>query len=102
MDYLDHVEIVRHESWEDFRAAIGGRRVILATTAAERAHYDFAFSRHDILLFGRESAGVPRFAHAAAHERVRIPLSANMRSLNVAMSAAILASEALRQLRAFP
>jgi tRNA (cytidine/uridine-2'-O-)-methyltransferase len=102
MDYLQHVTIIRHDSWPRFLQAMEERRIILATTRGSVAHHAFSFRRGDVLLFGRESAGVPEEVHAAAHARVRIPMRAGLRSLNVAMSAGIIAAEALRQLRAFP
>lgn len=103
MDYLDAVTLVRHESWDAFerwqRAA--GHRLILFTTAAERSHLDHHYGEGDILLFGRESAGVPAQVHAAADERLLIPLHGNLRSLNIAVAAAIAAGEALRQVGGF-
>lgn len=104
MDYLDHVEVIRHASWaafEDWRATHGAR-LVLATTKGSVAHTDFAFRRGDILMLGRESAGAPEEAHAVADGRVRIPMRVGLRSLNIAVSAAILTGEALRQLGGFP
>ncbi len=99
MDYLDQVALTRHGSWAEFDA--WRRResltLILFTTAAERSYLDHAFSDDQVLLFGRESAGVPEAVHAAADFRLRIPMRAGMRSLNVAMAAAMVAGEALRQ-----
>ncbi len=102
MDYLDHVTIVRHDSWPRFLEAMAGRRLVLATTKGAVCHHEFPFARGDVLLFGRESAGVPDEVHEAAGARVKIPMRPGLRSLNVAMSAGIMAAEALRQLRAFP
>ncbi len=102
MDYLDHVAIVRHDSWTRFQEAMTGRRLVLATTRGSVAHHHFTFRKGDVLLFGRESAGVPEAVHAVADARVRIPMRPGLRSLNVAMSAGIMAAEALRQLQAFP
>jgi tRNA (cytidine/uridine-2'-O-)-methyltransferase len=99
MDYLDRVSIVRHASFaafEDWRRA-EGVRLVLMTTAAERSYLDHAFSAVDIVLFGRESAGVPEAVHRAADVRLRIPIRDGLRSLNVAMAAAMVAGEALRQ-----
>ena len=102
MDYLDHVEIERHVSWTAFEAwrAARGRRLVLLSTRAERAYTDFAYAVGDILLVGRETAGVPEAVHAAADARVVIPLRPNRRSLNVAVAAAIVLAEALRQIGA--
>lgn len=100
MDYLDTVEIVRHRSWaayEDARRA-AGIRLVLASTRGETVYTDFAFAPGDAILVGRESAGVPEAVHAAADRRVRIPMREGLRSLNVAVSAAMLLGEANRQL----
>ena len=74
-------------------------RLVLLTTAAERSYLDFAYADADVLLFGRESAGVPQTVHEAADARVVIPMHGGMRSLNVAMAAAMVTGEALRQVR---
>ena len=102
MDYLDQVEIARHASWTAFEAWRAGerRRLVLLTTHAERAYADFSFAVGDILLVGRETAGVPEPVHAAADARIVIPLRPAMRSLNVAVAAAIVMGEALRQIGA--
>ncbi len=102
MDYLDHVEIIRHDGWRPFLERMGNHRIVLATTRAVVAHHAFSFASVDILLFGRESAGVPDEVHVQADARIRIPLRPGLRSLNVAVSAGIMAAEALRQLSAFP
>ncbi len=105
MDYLDQVEMVRHRSWEDFLQAIegdGGARLVLLTTRGEAAHTDFAFRPDDVLVLGRESAGVPDEVHQAAAARVRVPLRPGLRSLNVALTAAIVLGEALRQTQGYP
>jgi len=101
MDYGDPGEVVRHSSWDAFRAAAMGRIVLFTTRGAAPLH-DFAFRADDILLFGRESAGVPDFVHDAADARVIIPLSRGRRSFNLTVSAAIGLSEALRQTGQFP
>ena len=100
MDYLDHVELHRHRSWEAYRAARAGEagRLVLLTIKAEVPHTEVRFEGADSLLLGRESAGVPEDVHAAADVRIRIPMRAGRRSLNVAMAAAIVAGEAMRQL----
>jgi tRNA (cytidine/uridine-2'-O-)-methyltransferase len=104
MDYLDAVEIMRHRAWPDFEAwrRREGRRLVLFTTAAQVSYLDYRYQADDILLFGRESAGVPANVHAAADARVVIPLKSGLRSLNVAMAAAIGLSEALRQTSGWP
>jgi tRNA (cytidine/uridine-2'-O-)-methyltransferase len=98
MDYLDHVELHRHRSWEAYRAARAAGRLVLLTTKAAVPHTEVRFAASDSLLLGRESAGVPEDVHAAADIRIRIPMRAGLRSLNVAMAAAIVAGEAMRQL----
>lgn len=104
MDYLDAVSITRHGSWRAFDAwrREQGHRLVLFTTKADQSHLDYRFAAGDILLFGRESAGVPDNVHAATDARLRIPLRADLRSLNVAVAAAIAAGEALRQTGGFP
>jgi tRNA (cytidine/uridine-2'-O-)-methyltransferase len=99
MDYLDAVTIVRHRSWADFEAwrRSGRHRLVLFTTAGPLSYLDCRYRPDDVLLFGRESAGVPAEVHAAADLRVVIPLRAGLRSLNVAVAAAMAAGEALRQ-----
>jgi tRNA (cytidine/uridine-2'-O-)-methyltransferase len=99
MDYLDQVTILRHESWQNFEQwrAQQGLRLVLFTTDAATAYLDHRFTQRDILMFGRESAGVPREVHAAADARLLIPLQPGLRSLNVAMAVAMAAGEALRQ-----
>ena len=102
LDYLDSVDIVRHVSWDRFRAAHVAGRLVLLTTKADLPHHRFAFRADDILLLGRESAGVPDAVHDAADARLRIPLQAGMRSLNVGLAAALVLGEALRQTDTFP
>jgi tRNA (cytidine/uridine-2'-O-)-methyltransferase len=102
MDYLDHVVLTRHASWRTFETwrATKGRRLLLLSTKADLAYWNFAFAAGDILLVGRESAGVPDEVHAAADARLVIPIAAPLRSLNVAVAAAMAVGEALRQVRA--
>jgi tRNA (cytidine/uridine-2'-O-)-methyltransferase len=104
MDYLDHIEIKRHVSFATFQVdrKATSSRLILLTTKATLAHTQFRFLAGDILMVGRESAGVPPEVHGAADGRVLIPMHAQLRSLNVALSAAIVVGEALRQLGQFP
>jgi tRNA (cytidine/uridine-2'-O-)-methyltransferase len=99
MDYLDHLTWQRHDSWGAFEAwrAAQGHRLLLFTTKAATSYLDIGYRPGDILLLGRESAGVPETVAAAADARLRIPLQPGMRSLNVAMAAAMAAGEALRQ-----
>jgi tRNA (cytidine/uridine-2'-O-)-methyltransferase len=101
MDYLDRVAIVRHPSWSAFDASrrAAGARLILLSTKARLAYTDFRFEPGDILLLGRESAGAPDEVHDNADARLLIPLQNGMRSLNVAVAAAMVAGEASRQLR---
>ncbi|WP_374528444.1 tRNA (cytidine(34)-2'-O)-methyltransferase [Novosphingobium sp.] len=102
MDYIDHVEVARHASFDAFRAAAGGSRLVLFTTKASHSPYDFAFHSDDVLLFGKESAGVPAAVAEACDARVRIPIRAEVRSMNLATAAAIALSEALRQTGGLP
>ena len=99
MDYLDQVALTRHgsfQAFDDWRRA-GQLSLVLLTTAAETSYLDHAFRDNQMLLFGRESAGVPPAVQAAADVRLRIPMRTGLRSLNVAMAVAMVAGEALRQ-----
>lgn len=100
MDYLDAVALMRHNSWRAFEAwrRREGYRLVLFTTAAALSYLDYRFAPQDMLLFGRESAGVPQEVHATADARLSIPMRPGLRSLNVAMAAAMAAGEALRQI----
>ena len=106
MDYYDLATIVRHASWASFRrrhlAERSPGRLVLLTTTGDSAFPDVAFQAGDILLLGRESAGVPADVHDAADLRLRIPLHPGARSLNVALAAAMVLSEGLRQTAGFP
>ncbi|MGE0737212.1 MAG: tRNA (cytidine(34)-2'-O)-methyltransferase [Alphaproteobacteria bacterium] len=104
MDYLDHVRYRRHASWPAFLAALPAPapRLVLATTNGKLAYTEFSFRADDILLFGRESAGVPEDVHARCDARVVIPLRRGLRSINVAQAAAMIVGEALRQTNLFP
>jgi tRNA (cytidine/uridine-2'-O-)-methyltransferase len=101
MDYLTMSRLTRHVDLAAFDAARqdAGRRLVLLTTKADRIYTDFVFQPADILLFGRESAGVPEHIHAAADARLTIPMQPDARSLNLATAVAMVAGEALRQLR---
>jgi tRNA (cytidine/uridine-2'-O-)-methyltransferase len=99
MDYLDQVTITRHDSWSKFEQWRNDKRypLILFTTKASLSYLDYRYGGTDILLFGRESAGVPDGVAAAADARLVIPVRPGMRSLNVAVTAAMALGEALRQ-----
>ncbi|GGD28211.1 tRNA (cytidine(34)-2'-O)-methyltransferase [Aureimonas glaciei] len=102
MDYVEMARLTRHLSFAAFEAwrAAAGRRLVLFTTAAATGYTDFAYRPDDVLLFGRESAGVPPHVHAAADARVTIAMVAGARSLNLAVAAGMAAGEALRQVGA--
>lgn len=102
MDYLAHLDLTRHMNWQSFRTADKTKRVVLLTTKAETRFTDFAFRADDTLLVGRESAGVPDEVHGACDDRVIIPMARAVRSINVAVAAAMALSEALRQTGLFP
>ena len=102
MDYIDHVTIVRHAGFEPFKATVGASRLVLCSTKCSQSIYDFRFAADDILLFGKESAGVPLAVADACQARVRIPMQSEIRSMNLAMSAAIALGEALRQTATLP
>lgn len=101
LDYGVLGEVIRHSGWAGFQASAKGRRVLFTTRGATPLPA-FRFQPDDILLFGRESAGVPDEVHDAAEARVLIPLVAGARSLNVVTAAAIALGEALRQTNGFP
>ena len=104
MDYLDAVSLQRHISWTQFqewRQADRGR-LVLATTKAAEIYTDFRFLPGDIIMTGRESAGVPDSVHGATDARIKIPMRSSLRSINVAVAAAMLLGEALRQTSGFP
>jgi tRNA (cytidine/uridine-2'-O-)-methyltransferase len=104
LDYLARVELARHATFAAFEAArrARGSRLVLLTTKAQMAYTAFAFERGDTLLLGRESAGVPEVVHRAADARVKIGMQPGLRSLNVAVAAAMVVGEALRQVGAAP
>jgi tRNA (cytidine/uridine-2'-O-)-methyltransferase len=103
LDYLDHVRLTNHVSFATFDAwrRQEGRRLVLLSTKGDTAHVDFAFRAGDVLMAGRESAGVPEEVHAAADARLRIPMRPGLRSLNVAVAISIVLGEALRQTGSF-
>lgn len=101
MDYIDHVDTVRHPSFEAFRRTAPGR-LILFTTKGEVSPYEFAFRPDDILMFGKESGGVPAEIAAECDARLWIPIRPQVRSFNLATSAALALGEALRQTKGLP
>ena len=102
MDYIDHVAVTRHAGFDAFRQTIGDARLILLTTKTSQSLYDATFRADDILLFGQESAGVPAEVAAICPVHLRIPIAPAVRSLNLAIAAAITISEALRQTEGLP
>lgn len=104
MDYAENAVVLRHSGWPAFRETLvaNNSRLVLFTTAGSIRLDQFSFRKDDVLMFGRESAGVPEDIHSAASARVAIPLSPNARSLNVAMSAGIALWEALKQTDGLP
>ncbi len=104
LDYLEHVQIVRHVSFEKFMETQKDQpgRLILLTTHAEQSCYEFSFHADDILLLGRESAGAPQNVHDIADLRLKIPINPELRSLNIAMATAMVLGEAMRQIDGFP
>ena len=98
MDYLDFSEIKFYKSPNEFFDENSKNRVVLMTTKASKVYTKFKFKRNDILLFGRESAGVTEYVHSKVNERIKIPMLKNKRSLNISISVAIGASEFIRQL----
>jgi len=103
LDYLEHAEFTEHASWQHFAdwRAEAGKRLVLLTTKASRSVYEAGFTADDVLLMGRESAGVPDAVAAAADFGIRIPMRQAMRSLNVAVAASLVLGEALRQTHHF-
>jgi tRNA (cytidine/uridine-2'-O-)-methyltransferase len=103
MDYLASAEMTRHPSWPAFVAARGREaRIVLLTTAGTVPYHRFAFAGDDIILLGRESAGVPPDIHDASDARLTIPMRPGLRSLNIALAAAMVLGEGLRQTARFP
>ena len=102
MDYYDKASIARHSSWEAFQGHYQGKaRVILMSTKASQPFCDFAFEENDILLAGRESAGVPENVHESVDARVFIPMKQGLRSLNIVNATSMILGEALRQTNLF-
>ena len=97
MDYMSMSRIFRYEDYDDFLKKNKDKRIVLMTTKAKKHYHKFKFKKNDIMLFGRESAGVPENLHKTIKNRIKIPMNKKTRSLNVAMSVAIISAEALRQ-----
>jgi tRNA (cytidine/uridine-2'-O-)-methyltransferase len=102
MDYIDHVQVARHEDFTAFRVSYPGSRLVLFTSKATLSPYDHTFAAGDILLFGKESAGVPAHVAEQCVVHLRIPMRPLVRSLNLATSAALAVGEALRQTGGLP
>ena len=97
MDYLGFSKVTRYEDYNKFLSKNKKKRIVLMTTKAKKHYHKFNFKKNDILLFGRESAGVPENLHKTIKDKVKVPMNKKTRSLNVAISVAIISSEALRQ-----
>ncbi len=97
MDYMGMSKIFRYEDYDNFLKKNKNRRIVLMTTKAKKHYHKFKFKKNDMMLFGRESAGVPENLHRTIKNRIKIPMNKKTRSLNVAMSVAIISAEALRQ-----
>ncbi len=99
MDYLGLCDVIRHTDFKTFLKKYKKSRIVLMTTKAKKIYHKFKFKKNDMLLFGKESAGVPKELHQLLKHKIKIPMNKKTRSLNVAMSVAIVTSEALRQNR---
>ena len=97
MDYMNLCKVVRHEDFKSFVKKNKKSRIVLMTTKAKKLYHTFKFKKNDMLLFGRESTGVPEEIHKMLKNKIKIPMNKKTRSLNVAMSAAIVVAEALKQ-----
>ena len=97
MDYVKLSQILRYSDFESFKNKNSKSRIILMTTKSKKIYHQFKFRKSDFLLFGRESAGVPDEIHKRIKDKLKVPLSGEARSLNVAMTVAIVASEAIKQ-----
>ena len=97
MDYMGNCKIFRHDDYDEFSKKNKKKRIVLMTTKATKLYHQFKFKKNDVLLFGRESAGVPINLHKSIKNKVKIPMNKKTRSLNVAMSVAIISAEALKQ-----
>jgi tRNA (cytidine/uridine-2'-O-)-methyltransferase len=97
MDYMGMSRVFRYEDYDDFLKKNKDKRIVLMTTKAKKHYHKFKFKKNDMMLFGRESAGVPENLHKTIKNRIKVPMNKKTRSLNVAMSVAIISAEALRQ-----
>ena len=97
MDYIGQSRIFRYKDYDDFLKKNKNKRIVLMTTKAKKHYHKFKFKKNDMMLFGRESAGVPENLHKTIKNRIKVPMNKKTRSLNVAMSVAIISAEALRQ-----
>ena len=97
MDYIGFSKIIKYQDYDSFISKNKKKRIVLMTTKAKKNYHKFIFKKDDILLFGRESAGVPENLHKTIKDKIKVPMNKNTRSLNVAMSVAIVSAEALRQ-----
>ena len=97
MDYMGMSRIFRYEDYDDSLKKNKNKRIVLMTTKAKKHYHKFKFKKNDMMLFGRESAGVPENLHKTIKNRIKVPMNKKTRSLNVAMSVAIISAEALRQ-----
>lgn len=102
MDYMEYLELIKHESWDKFYSwsRSQSKRILLATTKASQSYLDVKYQTSDIIVFGRESSGVPDTVHEKSDTRIRIMMQNNIRSFNVSNSCAIIISEAIRQISA--
>ena len=103
MDYINHIDYKRHIDWKAFFnwSKKNNFRLILLTTKVDKKYYDYNFKNNDILIFGRESAGVSKIVHSNVDEQITIPMKKGMRSINVSSAVALVVGEACRQLRLF-
>ena len=104
MDYIDYLDYKRHVDWETFYqwSKTHNYKLILLTTKSQKKYYEYKYNNNDILLFGRESAGVPEDIHKSVDERLTIPMANGLRSINVSSSVALVTGEACKQLGLFP
>ncbi|OYX62870.1 MAG: tRNA methyltransferase [Novosphingobium sp. 32-60-15] len=102
MDYIDHVSVTRHANFQAFQDSIGTQRLVLFTTKGKQSAYEFEYDANDVLLFGKESAGVPAAVAEACHARVCLPIRPQVRSMNLATATALALGEALRQTGSLP
>jgi len=101
MDYFDYLDLTKHLSWDKFKewSKENSYRLILLTTKSQKSYFNYKFQSNDIILFGRESAGVPENIHKLIKNKLKIPMQNNKRSLNIASSVAIILAESLRQIK---